>query len=165
MIENARLLEQAISALKLRDIWLHSCGFQRPTALDDPSPSQNVSASILTKRGVRFEQGELTESESQIQILRVYIDLGIRIAGTEGDEPPIYVEIEAVYCAEYSVLKDVSEEAIKAFAQFNAVHNVWPFWRHHVFDTVQRGRLPHIEVPLFSGPVTAESSDKVAEAI
>jgi hypothetical protein len=56
---------------------------------------------------------------------------------------------------------------IKIFAELNSVHNVWPFWRQHVFDIVSRARLPHLNVPLFSGvkwePETDVSANSGAE--
>ncbi|MEO8460730.1 MAG: hypothetical protein ABI451_09395, partial [Dokdonella sp.] len=69
-------------------------------------------------------------------------------------EPAIYFLIEAAFLVEYDVTGALEEDAIAAFANFNAVHNVWPFWRQHVFDIVQRARLPQLEIPLFSGTKT-----------
>lgn len=58
--------------------------------------------------------------------------------------------IEAEDLLEYEMLCEVPDEAICAFADFNSVHNVWPFWRFHVHDVLQRARLPHVDVPFFS---------------
>ena len=92
-------------------------------------------------------------------IVQFYVGRGLRLirpAGKDGAgdgaEPPIFLGIEAQHLVEYQITNPaVSEEALIAFAQFNAVHNVWPFWRQHIFDLRQRAGLPRIEVPLFSG--------------
>ena len=88
--------------------------------------------------------------------LQVIVALGIRIAGLHAKNRPIYFEIEADFLVEYEVRAKLSEAAIKAFADANSVHNVWPFWRQHVFDIVSRARLPHLQVPLFNGGVSRE---------
>jgi preprotein translocase subunit SecB len=63
----------------------------------------------------------------------------------------VYVQIEADFMVTYRLQAEIEDPALSAFSNFNAVHNVWPFWRQHVFDIVQRGELPNIEVPLFAG--------------
>jgi hypothetical protein len=143
------LIQQAIGALKLRDIMLYEGRFNRPTP---PPPNDSFEVRQLSKREVRFALGEATEDGGKpIKLLQVYVDLGLRIAGLENDNPPVFFEIEADFMVEYEMLSEISESAIKAFADVNSVHNVWPFWRQHVFDIVARGRLPQFDVPLFSG--------------
>jgi preprotein translocase subunit SecB len=46
---------------------------------------------------------------------------------------------------------ELDEKALATFANLNGVHNVWPFWRQHVYDIVQRARLPQLDIPLFAG--------------
>lgn len=84
------------------------------------------------------------------------VHLGTRLVATDDEEAdsdaPVYVEIQAEYRVTYEItVKDLGEDAMKAFAEFNVIHNVWPFWRQHVFDLVQRGGLPKLDVPLFAG--------------
>jgi hypothetical protein len=144
------LIQEAIPALKLRDIILFQSRFTRPTPL--PVASTTFEARQLSKREVRFAVGEAqTDGESSCRLLQVYVDLGLRVADLNEKNPSIFLEIEADFMVEYELLSDVSEPAIKAFADINSVHNVWPFWRQHVFDIVSRGRLPYLEIPLFSG--------------
>jgi hypothetical protein len=59
---------------------------------------------------------------------------------------------------------ELSQGAIKIFADLNSIHNVWPFWRQHVFDVVGRARLPHITVPLFSGKRLQTEADAAPTA-
>jgi hypothetical protein len=110
-----------------------------------------VEAHERVKRSVQFTRGAADENHGKPETLQVVIGPGIRITGIGGEEPPVYVEIEADFLTDYEITSAVSEDAIKAFASFSAVHNVWPFWRQHVFDVVQRARLQQIQIPLFSG--------------
>lgn len=58
-------------------------------------------------------------------------------------------QIEACFIAKYHQSKNVSEEAVSEFVQFNVVHNVWPFWREHAFRTAVQAKLPTPIIPLF----------------
>jgi hypothetical protein len=139
-------LQSAFAALRLQDIVLYEARFSRP----DPLKAE-VPAYQRLKRTIEYTRNEVIEGENKVESLKVLIGLGVRITGTGEPEPPVYIEIEADFIAEYEITAPISEEAIKAFTGFNAVHNVWPFWRQHVFDVVQRARLQAIDVPLFSG--------------
>lgn len=139
-------LQKAVSGLKLRDIVLYAARFSRPTK---PSNEGVIEAALQTKRVVKFTRELVTDDDQPKKIVNVVIELGTRVVSESS--PAIYIEIEADYLASYELSSDLDEEAIKAFADYNAVHNVWPFWRQHVYDIVQRGRLPHMDVPLFAG--------------
>src|SRR3546814_16827182 len=103
------------------------------------------------KRVVEYQIIEVDSEGASERQLQVLVELGVRISSDapDGVDAPIHVQIEAEFVVVYEVLDDIDETSISQFANFNAVHNVWPFWRQHVFDIVQRGRLPQIEVPLF----------------
>ena len=148
--EQRELIKQAIGALKLRDITLHESSFKRP----DPPPivADSFEARQKIKKQVKFVVGDAPAENAQtIKLLQVIVALGLRVTGMADADPPIYFEIEADFMAEYEINSDVSQEAISAFATINSVHNVWPFWRHHVFDVVSRASLPHLNVPLYGG--------------
>ena len=66
-------------------------------------------------------------------------------------EKRVYTQIEADFIAFYLVESTLTDAHFQAFSEFNSLHNVWPFWRQHVFDIVQRGRLPTIDIPLMAG--------------
>jgi preprotein translocase subunit SecB len=152
--DQRELLQQAISALQLRDIMLNECSFKRPNP--PPPASDSIKARQLTKQTVTFVVGEVEQAERRIKLLQVIVALGIRIAALHAKNRPIYFEIEADFLVEYEVKAKLSEAAIKAFADANSVHNVWPFWRQHVFDIVSRARLPHLQVPLFNSGIARE---------
>lgn len=147
--EHRDLIGQAIAALKLRDIMLHESSFKRPAP--PPTDSDGIQARQLSKRQVKFVVGDAPiDEEHTLRLLQVVVELGIRVTAAEETSAPVYFGIEADFTVEYEIASEVSEEAIKLFADINSVHNVWPFWRQHVFDVVSRGRLPHLEIPLFS---------------
>jgi hypothetical protein len=145
-------LKSAVGALKLKDIVLNEARFRRPCEMERDAPVQE-----LVKRAVEFKRIPATGQTSEC--LRVLVGLGIRFTAVPGSttattlkaEVPIYLEIEADFVAQYELKNSLTEDAIKVFASYNAVHNVWPFWRQHVYDIVNRGRLGPIDVPLYSG--------------
>ena len=139
----------AIPSLKILDVILMQAHFTRPS-------EEWIGEGAATpwqqhKRGVRYSV-EVINDHRELQVL---VQLGTRLlmGSDEPDEEPVAVqfEVEADYLVRYSVSEDLDDASLDAFATFNAVHNVWPFWRQHVFDIVQRAKLPPLEVPLFSG--------------
>ncbi|MGB0513489.1 MAG: hypothetical protein ACPGJE_01460 [Wenzhouxiangellaceae bacterium] len=156
MSKNSALISEAAEALRLRDIFLFQCHMARP----EPFPEDPASEiEQLGRHGVQMVRQEVQDDDDKVtEIVQFYVGLGLRLAGqapedtAEKNDPPVFLEIEANYLVEYEITDSgVSENALKAFAQYNAVHNIWPFWRQHIFDLRQRGGLPKIEVPLFSG--------------
>jgi preprotein translocase subunit SecB len=149
---NEKLLDAAIPHLKIQNIYLFESSFKRPSPQPD---AEEVPAVIMLKREVRLAHEELPSENAPRKKLQVLVDLGLRVAANDvadQAERPIYIQIEAIFLAEYEVSGDVSDDALRVFAEQNSVHNVWPFWRQHVFDIVQRGELPHLDVPLYSIP-------------
>ncbi len=139
----------AADALKLRDIQLFEARFERPTKAIETG---NVQARQEHMRGVAYVIGDVDLEGQTHRLLQITVHLGTRVVEerTEPD-PPVYFLIEASFLVEYEVTGLLEDDAIAAFANYNAVHNAWPFWRQHVYDIVQRGRLPPLEIPLFSG--------------
>ncbi|MCO6413347.1 MAG: hypothetical protein J5I92_11420 [Thiogranum sp.] len=75
----------------------------------------------------------------------------------EDDEVEIYFTLEATYRVDYNQKKPLSAEEADEFSKFNSVHNVWPFWRQHVFETLRSADLPKLQVPLMRGMVEKKS--------
>jgi preprotein translocase subunit SecB len=145
------LVIQATSCLKLRDIVLFDCSFERPSP---DTPDEDIAAEQQFMRHVTYLEGQATDGDVTTRVLQFRISLGTQVVESEPakeDEPRIFLRIEASYIVEYEMAQDLAKEALSAFANFNAVHNVWPFWRQHVFDVVQRGKLPPLQVPLYPG--------------
>lgn len=65
-----------------------------------------------------------------------------------GAEPSPLFQIEAVFQLDYELTGALGQAALDEFARFNAVHNVWPFWRQFVFSMANQAGLPCPEVPL-----------------
>ncbi|MGI9574211.1 hypothetical protein ACRYJU_08980 [Alloalcanivorax xenomutans] len=141
--DNEALIVQATAGLELQDITLVRSQYDRPSMV-----LEGTQLVQQQKRAVRFVvDGHAREGQP---LLRVRVDLGVRLVN-KNDPGAVFLIIEADYIVDYRIKSDLQEEALKAFAEFNAVHNVWPFWRQHVFDVVDKGRLPRIEVPFFAG--------------
>jgi hypothetical protein len=145
---NSQLIAHATKNLKLRDIVLDACKFDRPDVLPEDLTGVNLVQEHM--RGGEFLVGEAYDAEGLPRTLRVKVTLGVRIA-TEDESPKVFVVVEASYVVIYDITGDLDGEHLKAFAEYNVFHNVWPFWRQHVFDIVSRGKLPQIEIPLFAG--------------
>jgi hypothetical protein len=142
------LCKVAASSLKLKDIKLYGSRFEHGEYIGPEGVQEEKKGTHYNKSTIEFEGGEH-------ELLEILVLFGIRIVppdtNEEAENPPFSFLIEAEYVVEYEIIDELSEEAIKAFAEFNAVHNAWPFWRQHVYDIVQRARLPKLDVPLFTG--------------
>lgn len=141
--DDKKLIEEAATNLKLLDIALVGCQFSRP---EDFPESGDTHFSQLEKRVIGF----LAEERNQQIVLLVKLGLGVRLVDQNENER-VYTQIEADFLAIYLVEATLSDAHFQAFSEFNSLHNVWPFWRQHVFDIVQRGRLPTIDIPLMAG--------------
>lgn len=149
-VKDQGLVSRAAESLKLRDIALFSSRFERPVENIPPM----LAADQQAMRQVTVAKGDIELEPETKKVVQIRVTLGARLAASKEDsdsESEVYYLIEATFLVEYEQISDVSDEALAAFANFNAVHNVWPFWRQHVFDIVSRGRLPQLEVPLFAG--------------
>ncbi len=148
MTDQVDLARQAAGSLRLLDLVLHTSKFERPF---DQAVETAIDALQQFKRQVDYALADKVEGETTTRVLIVFVRLGLRVVNQDALEGQIiYYAIEADYRVEYALTSDAEGDALAAFAQINAVHNVWPFWRQHVFDIVQRGRLPQLEVPLYS---------------
>ncbi|WP_423906870.1 hypothetical protein [Candidatus Spongiihabitans sp.] len=110
----------------------------------------NLELATLSKRGVGHT---VQTNKSAPDTLIIRVALGVRLDKSKAKQvkSQTYVKIEADFLVLYEVKSKLSVAELKAFSQFNATHNVWPFWRQHVVDIVQRANLPKINIPLFSG--------------
>lgn len=150
------LVHRAAACLAIRDITLFSSKFERPF---QEGLSGDMDAEQQHMRHVAIAKGEVKDGEDTKRIIQIRVSLGTRLVLAEqrdGDVDPILFVIEATFLADYFQNEDLSDEELNVFSSYNAVHNVWPFWRQHVYDIVQRARLPQLEVPLFAGVKEAQ---------
>ena len=140
------LIAEASKHLRLGSINLYEGNLKRFEAL-----AETGELGQQTKLGVKAEKIELSISEQSVSILRVLVDLGIRVVNlavpTETEPKPLY-QIEAVFQVDYELTGSIEQDALDEFARFNTVHNVWPFWRQYVFSLASQAGLPCPEVPL-----------------
>jgi hypothetical protein len=140
------LIAEASKHLRLGSINLYEGNLKRFEALPETG-----ELGQQTKLGVKAEKIDLSISEQSVSILRVLVDLGIRVVNlavpADTEPKPIY-QIEAVFQVDYELTDSIGKEAMNEFARFNTVHNIWPFWRQYVFSIANQAGLPCPEVPL-----------------
>jgi preprotein translocase subunit SecB len=142
-------IKQASDSLKILDVVLFESKFERPER--DPGKLDREGMQQL-KREVQFFQPDDEDAfKDGKRYLQVLVSLGVRVVASEGTEEdkPVFF-IEADFLVNYQMSNSLDAECIKAFSNHNSVHNVWPFWRQHVYDVIARSRLPHIDIPLYS---------------
>lgn len=147
--------------LQINDIYLWSTSLERENEYQE-----NLHRGRTTIQSRQDIQVEMLEAEGEnhvdADLLRVMVTLGIRVVFVEqeGSEPAPLHTIEATFAVEYIVLKEFSEKQFKNFCDFNCVHNVWPFWRQHVYDTLKKASLPVVAVPFYPGKPSGRKKAK-----
>lgn len=140
------LIAQAAQRLKLRGIVLFESNLKRFGEVEAASELGQQN-----KLAVRGEKAEAREDERKFQLFQVYVELGSRLVISslqpEQEATPLF-QIEAVFRVDYELTGEVEPDALQEFARFNAVHNVWPFWRQFVFSTANQAGVPCPDVPL-----------------
>ena len=152
------LLASAIASLELQDIVLYQNRLKR----GNPFPDDPDSVSLQTRKEAYFI-GEGLSDPSFVNgdqpMLVAGASLGVRVVRNsqndgESESAEVFVEIEADFILDYAITdKTVSREALEKFVEVNVLHNIWPFWRQHVYDVRQRALLPQINIGFF--PPTA----------
>jgi hypothetical protein len=151
---------------QLQDIALWECRLTRNS--EYLSAIHDERMQVQTRRGVRAEllEGTLPDGSST-RLLRAIASFALRAivppGATSGEASPdltVLFELDASFAVTYAVTAMPDDEKIEEFARWHCVHNAWPFWRQHVYDTLKRASLPLINVPLFSGrPSTSVKSE------
>lgn len=138
--------------LQVNDIFLWSGALER--VLEYQPTDHQGRTKIQSRQGVNVEMLDAVGDDgSPAKLLRALVTLGIRVvfAKTDESEPEPLHTLEATFAVEYIVLHDMSKKQSQEFCDFNCIHNVWPFWRQHVYDTLKKASLPTIAVPFFPG--------------
>jgi hypothetical protein len=73
--------------------------------------------------------------------------LTIHLTVSLATAPPI-VDITMVFLLRYSLSTSVTDADAKAFGQYNALFNLWPYLRETVHSLSQRMGLPPLVLPL-----------------
>ncbi len=151
---NNELISAASEKLELHNVVLHETTLVRE---DDKDPL-NYPTDLGQQGMLSVNYQEITyESEDDVHdVFRTFVILGLRAVKEiedNNEDVDIYFSLEAVYRVDYLLKDKLSDEEAEEFAQFNSVHNVWPFWRQHVFETLRSAELPRLNVPLMRGMV------------
>lgn len=125
---------------------------------------------VQSRRSVRADKltVQLEKASPEMEMLRVYVTLGLRVvvpSDSDADVKEVIHALEATFAAEYAIKKEPSERDFERFVNFNAVHNIWPFWRQHVFDIFRRASLPVPRVPFFPGDRKVAKAKKAPRAV
>ena len=151
MIDSATV-RRAGNKLELRDLALHTCSLIRDKSLDPNLYPMSVRA----KSDVQVAVDKLLftdEEDNEIPILRAFVRFKLAAYNREDRSSASQLfKIGAEFRVDYFVKKQLTDREIKVFGDYNAVHNVWPFWRQHVQQTVNQASLPRVTVPLFRQP-------------
>ena len=101
-------------------------------------------------------------------MLRTLVTLGVRevFRDEKADEEIVLYSLEATFAVDYFLSETLvpSPEEFQSFVTLNCVHNVWPFWRQHVYDTLKRASLPVPVIPLFTGNPVKKSKPQIMHA-
>lgn len=157
MAKANKVLQEAIDALVINDVYLHS---SRAACLDDFDPKFFSGIDQLQVQQMHIvEQSMLLTLNGGQELLRVFIRMGTRWVQpvTEGEpdeksEPQIKAIIEADFVAEYQVKTALSQVCIDAFSLQNASYHVWPYWREYLSSQCERMRLPRVVLPTWQVP-------------
>lgn len=150
------LLQTAIDALKIRDVYIRSSSSSLAENFepkyhemgDDEITTQNMH---VVEQSSQFELAE-TENNSSTILFRVQIALGTRwIREQPATDVPanenVLAEIEARLVAEYHLADEVDKAALDEFAMNNASFHVWPYWREYLSSQCNKMNLPKTVVP------------------
>lgn len=149
---------------QLQDIALWDCSFTR--VVEYQPGLHDLTSRIQSRRGTTADLLEATDNQgNSVDYLRVIVRFALRVVAIDDPSPDgqpedvkpeeVLHEIEAGFAVHYQLAQTPDEQTLKEFVAFNCVHNAWPFWRQHVYDTLKRASLPLIEIPLFSGRTRA----------
>jgi hypothetical protein len=165
------VLQEAIDALRIRDVYLRDSetyladGFE-PKYDPDADALEVQFQHVVTESSV-LEVDD--DGELPARLFRVFIRLGARlVAPLESDEKPqstphndpadgedrdsidpsrVRALIAGMMVAEYDLVGEPSEAALKAFALRNASYHVWPYWREFLATQCVRMNLPKVVLP------------------
>lgn len=149
------LLQEAIDSLNVKDVYIFRANsFLMPGV--DPKYDNSFKNLLVSFKHV-VVSSEIVEistgDTNKVNLFRIYIDLGVRWKKLDEEteetiEKNTAVLIETTFIAEYEMVHEVTEEALKEFALHNASYHVWPYWREYLANQCDRMNLPKITIPI-----------------
>ena len=93
----------------------------------------------------------MDDEDRDVRILRAYVQLVVSGCNEDekGADTQALFSIRGVYRVDYLETERLTERELDAFTRYNSVHDVWPFWRQHVYETVSKAGLSQITIPFF----------------
>ena len=139
------LISNAVDALELLDIHLYSTSITRYQDISvDDYPSD------MSQQNKLSVSAEVLESEEDEKLIVVKANFGLRfVLIAEEKEERVLSEIESSFVAKYRQKDELAESALEEFIKFNAIHNIWSFWREHAFRMSAEANLPKPIIPFF----------------
>jgi len=150
-----KLLQEAIDSLNVKDVYIFRANsFLMPGV--DPKYDNSFKNLLVSFKHVvvSSEIVEISTGDTKkVNLFRIYIDLGVRWKKLDEEteetiEKNTAVLIETTFIAEYEMVHEVTEEALKEFALHNASYHVWPYWREYLANQCDRMNLPKITIPI-----------------
>jgi preprotein translocase subunit SecB len=131
------LPSRVISAVEIEEVRLVAASATVRVRL----PRQGAQTHIETSARVGEYQGGT---------LVVFPTIEVRVQGAKSTAPSA-VQVKATFEVRYGLPKgfSVSRDELEAFAQTNAIFNVWPYWREFVQSVFTRMGLPPLTLPVF----------------
>ncbi|MGO4700304.1 hypothetical protein [Dyella sp. 2RAB6] len=135
--------------LQLENIYLWDSKFERHKEFQPGVHGGHVK--VQSRQGFEAEilDAEAADGEAA-ELFRVKVTQGLRATLMMDGEEPLHT-VEATFAVEYRIVHPLPDEKMPDFIEFNCAHNVWPFWREHVFGTMRAASLPVLNVPFFPG--------------
>ena len=150
-------LQLAIDALTIEDVSIRSMAGEMAEGYDPKFDPDAEELGVQLKHAVSsFELLDIGSGEQPVELLRVFIDLGVRwvrpAAGDAEEDPDTsaaseVAAIKAVMIADYSMERNPGKDALEEFALQNASFHVWPYWREFVSNQCLRMNLPRLVLP------------------
>ena len=83
-------------------------------------------------------------------LLLIHTDFSLEIRSEDYDGE-LQAEIRGLFELSYRIPKEerFSSDEFKAFSQFNAIFNAWPYWRELVQASLARMSMPVLTVPVY----------------
>ena len=149
---DASLVARASRKLELRDIALHAMSLQRQADIDPCL----YPLSVESRSEIKTETEQLSfldKDDEKIPVLRAFVELTLSgFEAGQDEEETLLFTVCAEYRVDYTIRDQLEDDEIQAFSEYNAVHNIWPFWRQHVSQTLSQANLPRITIPFFRQP-------------
>ncbi|MNM24913.1 hypothetical protein D3C81_353530 [compost metagenome] len=148
---------------KLNDICLWTTSLTRSDVEQEEQKVGRATIQTFQKTSPNIFEVE-TEGGEKANLLRVLVSMGLRAVDRDGEQDQqILYTLEATFAVDYLIIEAPEVADFVAFVDFNCMHNAWPFWRQHVFDTLKRASLPVVQVPFFAGKSPAVGPKKAKQ--